>query len=134
LCPQSALSKELPIRRLLRKIDFARTFKGLRVRRELFVLYACANDLRVHRFGTSTPRAMGPAVVRNRYKRWSRQLFKKMVLPTDLPGTDWHALIGNKSVKAEIFKKAEFKDFEKQWNEAFEKLIHISKQSVRHAR
>jgi ribonuclease P protein component len=108
---------------LRRRADYLKTYKGQLVRKELFVLYARKNDVSSHRFGITAPKTIGPAVIRNRFKRWSKELYRKGNFENIVTAIDINVFFGNKRLKKEDFKNAKFRDFEKQFEEAMESLV-----------
>jgi ribonuclease P protein component len=124
LLPPSAQSnKKIPKAFLKRRSDYLRTYKGRLVRAKLFTLYARRNEGISHRLGISAPRSVGTAVVRNKLKRWSREIYKKHVdIPLDSP-IDINILFGNKNLKQKDFKNATFQEFQIQFKSSLRSLI-----------
>jgi ribonuclease P protein component len=108
---------------LKRRIDFLKTYKGRFVRQELFILYGRKNDSSGHRFGITAPKTMGSAVIRNRFKRWSKELYRKINLDEVRDPLDLNVFLGNKRLKKEDFKNAAFKEFAEQFDKSMQSLI-----------
>ncbi len=108
---------------LKKRGDFLKTYKGRSIRRDFFTLFYAKNSFGQTRFGITVPKQVGPAVIRNRYKRWARELFRKKNV-VDL-GVDFNLLIGSKRMTKADFKKVKGKDFfekvEEVLSEAFGK-------------
>jgi ribonuclease P protein component len=74
----------LPCYRLRRGADFRRVYARKRSASDgRLVVYACENDLAFPRLGLSVSVRVGPAVVRNRWKRLLREAFR--LRRTELP-------------------------------------------------
>lgn len=70
--------------RVLRKADFDRVYASrLHASDRLLTINAAANGLDHARLGLAVSRAVGPAVVRNRWKRRLREAFRRH--PADWP-------------------------------------------------
>ena len=70
--------------RLLKSSEFDRVFSTrCRVSDRLILVYAIQNDLDYPRLGLTVSRKIGNAVVRNRWKRRIREVFRR--LQNDLP-------------------------------------------------
>jgi ribonuclease P protein component len=121
--PSAQNSPKLKKGFLRRRVDFLKTYKGRFVRQELFILYGRKNESSGHRFGITAPKTMGSAVIRNRYKRWSRELYRKTDLGEIKDGLDLNVFFGNKRLKKEDFKNAAFKEFAKQFELSMQSLI-----------
>lgn len=77
--------------RLLRKEDFERVFaRKCSVRGKYLVLHGCENDVGRPRLGRVVGKRWGNAVVRNKYRRWLREVFR--LAKTELPGIDYVAM------------------------------------------
>jgi ribonuclease P protein component len=79
-----------PHEHLKRPGDFQRVYALRRsASNPWLIVYACQNDRGRHRLGLSVSRKVGPAVVRNRWKRLLREAFRltRHLLPAE-PGLD----------------------------------------------
>lgn len=64
-------------RRLKKRREFDQVFKSrMSVADGRLIVYACANSRPMSRIGLSVGKKLGPAVVRNRYKRALREAFR----------------------------------------------------------
>ena len=78
-----------PQERIRKKSDFVVLYKkGSRLRGKYFDVVYCANQLPFSRMAVVVSKKVGNAVVRNRVKRWIRELFRRhkdlMQVPSDL--------------------------------------------------
>ena len=70
--------------RILRPADYRAIYEtGLRIQSKGFVLFVRKNELDHHRLGITVSRKVGGSVVRNRIKRWFREIYRR--LAADLP-------------------------------------------------
>jgi ribonuclease P protein component len=75
LYPQSAPSKKQE-RFLKRRSEFLNTYKGKFFKTKLFTLYFIDNKYGYLRFGTTIPAKVANSVVRNRIKRWCKEIYR----------------------------------------------------------
>ena len=79
-----ALPKE---RRLAKRRDFLRTYDtGRKVFARYSVLFVAANGLPFSRLGITATKKLGKANVRNRLKRWTREVYRRQREPLGLDG------------------------------------------------
>ncbi|MCC6276677.1 MAG: ribonuclease P protein component [Oligoflexia bacterium] len=99
-----APSKKLQIIKSRR--DFLLSFKGRKVPGRSVSLYLRENGLKTHRLGITAPGKLGNAVVRNRLKRWCREIARQELneIKTD-SGTDFHFLISRPVDEFEEFRR-----------------------------
>ena len=81
----SKASEEFPRQhRILRPADYRAIYEtGLKIHSKGFVLFVRNNDLDHDRLGITVSRKVGGAIVRNRIKRWFREIFRRH--SADLP-------------------------------------------------
>lgn len=108
---------------LRRRGDFLKTYKGRLVRKPLFVLYMCLGGSKEHRLGITALKLIGPAVLRNRFKRWSREIYREMDLGEMRHSVDINVYFGNKTLNKQSYKNADFWEFKSQFNEAIKFLV-----------
>jgi ribonuclease P protein component len=61
------------------------------------------------RLGWTLPRQVGPAVVRNRLKRWSRVYFRECVKAGDIPPVDLNLVF--RKTEGDFYKKLSYERF-----------------------
>ncbi len=93
--------------------EYLKTYKGFAVKLPLIVVYAKPNGLDRHRFGCTTPRTVGKAVVRNKFRRWAKEIYRKTVFPGDL-ALDLHVFVGSRNKDKQVYKEVSFNDYRKQ--------------------
>jgi ribonuclease P protein component len=82
-----ALPKE---KRLAKRREFLRVYDtGRKVFSRYCVLFFAANQLPFSRFGVTATKKVGKANVRNRLKRWTREIYRRQRGPL---GIDQHAV------------------------------------------
>ena len=79
----AAVSEALPKdRRLAKRREFLRVYEtGRKLFSRYTVLFFAPNDLPFSRVGLTATKKVGKANVRNRLKRWSRELYRKQREP-----------------------------------------------------
>jgi ribonuclease P protein component len=75
----------MPSDRLRRRAEFTQVYdRGTRLRGRFMTCFALPNALGSARLGIAASRKMGNAVVRNRAKRWVRELFRNHKILTGI--------------------------------------------------
>jgi ribonuclease P protein component len=117
LCPQSPQNK-IVSHFLKRRSDFLKTYKGSSIKGPYFTLFFLKNRLEHPRFGTTIPKTVGNAVVRNKIKRWSREVYRDFLKQqTTLEiGLDIHCLV--RKQKEDDYAKLKHQDFANTLNQA----------------
>lgn len=72
------------------------------------------------RFGMTVTRKVGPAVIRNKLRRWSREFFRSKLKSGINKDIDVNVLI--RPMSDDFFKKLSFQDFKSALDVAFEKI------------
>lgn len=77
--PSEALPKE---KRLAKRREFLRVYEsGRKIFSRYTVLFFAANDLPCSRIGITATKKLGNANVRNRLKRWTREVYRRQRHP-----------------------------------------------------
>jgi len=72
-------------KRLAKRREFLRIYEtGRKIFSRYAVLFFAANDLAHSRIGITTTKKIGKAIVRNRLKRWTREVYRRQRAPLDL--------------------------------------------------
>lgn len=104
-----AKSKKRRLEILTRRTDFVQTFKsGRRIKPSDWLFFNFASG-EMFRCVWTVPRAVGPAVVRNKLKRWCR-----VWLRAKLPDSDWLNIdlnIGFKAMPDEFYRRMSYAQF-----------------------
>ena len=81
-------SEALPrAKRLAKRRDFLRTYDtGRKFFARYSVLFVADNDLPFSRLGITATKKLGKANVRNRLKRWTREVYRRQREPLELDG------------------------------------------------
>ena len=105
----SASSEALPKeKRLAKRREFLRVYEtGRKLFSRYCVLFFAANDVPHSRIGITATKKLGKANVRNRLKRWTREIYRHRRDPL---GLDSHSLDFVVNVKPNA-ADAEFRDF-----------------------
>jgi len=87
------------------------------------VLFFAGNDLPHSRIGITATKKIGKANVRNRLKRWTREIYRRERAPLDLDDRRLDIVVNVKPIAAE----AKFQDFRDDLSRA---LRRIAKESA----
>ena len=111
-----ALPKE---KRLAKRREFLHVYEtGRKVFSRYCVLFFAANQLPYSRVGVTTTKKLGKANVRNRLKRWTREIYRRQRQPLGLDQNALDLVINVKSNAA----MAEFRDYSSDLERALRKI------------
>jgi ribonuclease P protein component len=117
------------IKSLVRKSDFFRLSKnGKRQNLEPWlVLYSMKNELEFHRLGFSISRQAAPSVIRNKLRRYIKDLLPKVLIDPklkELQGLDLHFQFKpvNKSKSEEFYRKLSYALLKESVERGFKKI------------
>jgi ribonuclease P protein component len=113
-------SEALPkTRRLAKRPEFVRVYENGRKHFSRYaVLFFAANDLQSSRIGITVTKKVGKAHIRNRLKRWTREVYRRQREPL---GLDMHAVDIVVNVKPSAVE-ASFADYDRDLTKALERL------------
>ena len=118
--PSQALPRE---KRLAKRREFLRVYEtGRKLFSRYAVLFFVANDLPYSRIGITATRKMGKANVRNRLKRWTREVYRRERDPLALDSRSFDLVVNVKNNAAEV----SFDDFSRDLGRA---LARVAEQS-----
>ena len=111
-----ALPKE---KRLAKRREFLHVYEtGRKLFSRYCVLFFAANQLPYSRVGVTTTKKLGKANVRNRLKRWTREIYRRQRQPLGLDQNALDLVINVKSNAA----TAEFRDYRSDLERALRKI------------
>src|SRR5205823_2219046 len=95
-------------KRLAKRREFLRVYEtGRKIFSRYAVLFVAANDLAHSRIGITATKKIGKANVRNRLKRWTREVYRRQRAPLGLDDRRLDIVVNVKPTAAE----ATFQDF-----------------------
>jgi ribonuclease P protein component len=111
-----ALPKE---KRLAKRREFLRVYEtGRKLFSRYCVVFFAANDLPFSRIGVTATKKLGKANVRNRLKRWTREIYRRQRAPLDFDQSALDLVINVKPNAA----AAEFRDYSSDLERALRKI------------
>jgi ribonuclease P protein component len=106
--------------RLAKRREFVRVYEaGQKQFSRFTVLFIAPNDLSRSRIGITATKKIGKANVRNRLKRWTREIYRRQREPL---GLDAHALDIVVNVKPNAVS-ATFQDYSRELSRALERVV-----------
>jgi ribonuclease P protein component len=106
-------------RRLAKRPEFVRVYEtGRKQFSRYAVLFFAGNDLKNSRIGITVTKKVGKANIRNRLKRWTREVYRRQREPL---GLDAHALDIVVNVKP-IAVQATFADYTRDLTRGLERI------------
>lgn len=111
-------------KRLAKRREFLRVYEtGRKLFSRYVVVFFAANDLAHSRIGVTATKKIGKANVRNRLKRWTREVYRRHRAPLDLDDRRLDIVVNVKPTAAD----AAFTDFRDDLGRA---LRRITKESA----
>jgi ribonuclease P protein component len=113
-------SESLPKqKRLAKRREFLRVYEtGRKLFSRYCVLFFAVNDLRYSRVGVTATKKLGKANIRNRLKRWTREVYRRQREPLGLDQNALDLVVNIKPIAAE----ASFRDFSSDLQRALQKV------------
>lgn len=107
-------------RRLTKRREFVRVYDtGRKQFARYSVLFFAANDLPHSRIGITATKKLGKATVRNRLKRWTREVYRRQREPLGLDGRSLDIVVNVKPNAAAI----SFDDFSRDLIRGLERIV-----------
>jgi ribonuclease P protein component len=112
-----ALPKE---RRLAKRSEFVRVYEtGQKQFSRYSVLFVAANGLTHSRIGITATKKLGKANVRNRLKRWTREVYRRLREPLAIDAQSLDIVVNVKPNAAQ----SSFHDFSRDLSRALERVV-----------
>ena len=117
---EAAGSEALPkSKRIAKRRDFLRVYEtGRKIVSRYVVLFVAASELPHSRIGITATKKLGKANIRNRLKRWTREVYRRQREPL---GLDAHSLDVVVNVKPNA-ASASFQDYSRDLSRALERV------------
>ena len=114
-------SEALPrTKRLAKRREFLRVYeKGHKVVSRYVVLFFAANELPLSRIGITATKKLGKANIRNRLKRWTREVYRRQREPLGLDERSLDVVVNVKPNAA----AASFADYSRDLGRALQRVI-----------
>jgi len=106
-------------KRLAKRRDFLRVYEtGRKIFSRYSVLFFASNDLSHSRLGVTATKKLGKANVRNRLKRWTREVYRRQREPLGLDARRFDVVVNIKPNAADIA----FRDFSDDLTRALQRV------------
>jgi ribonuclease P protein component len=117
-------SEALPkAKRLAKRREFLRVYEtGRKWFSRYCVVFAAANGLPYSRIGITATKKLGKATVRNRFKRWTREVYRRARDPLSLDSRSLDVIVNVKANAAD----ARFDAFRDDLQRALQKVVRES--------
>jgi len=114
-------SEALPrTKRLTKRREFLRVYeKGHKVVSRYVVLFFAANELPLSRIGITATKKLGKANIRNRLKRWTREVYRRQREPLGIDERSLDVVVNVKPNAA----AASFTDYSRDLGRALQRVI-----------
>jgi ribonuclease P protein component len=107
-------------RRLAKRPDFLRIYEtGQKQFSRYTVLFFAGNDLQHSRIGITVTKKVGKANIRNRLKRWTREVYRRQREPLGLDARALDIVVNVKPNAAET----SFQDYSRDLSRALERVV-----------
>jgi ribonuclease P protein component len=107
-------------RRLTKRRDFLRVYEtGRKLFSRYCVLFFAANEFPYSRIGITATKKIGKANVRNRLKRWTREIYRRERAPLGLDGHALDIVVNVKPNAAEVT----FREYRDDLTRVLQKLL-----------
>jgi len=109
--------------RLAKRRDFLRVYEtGRKLFSRYTVLFFASNDLSHSRLGVTATKKLGKANVRNRLKRWTREVYRVRREPLALDGRRFDIVVNVKPSAAEVT----FREFSEDLARALQRVAEAA--------
>jgi ribonuclease P protein component len=113
-------------KRLAKRREFVRVYEsGRKVFSRYAVLFVAGNDLSHSRIGITATKKLGKANVRNRLKRWTREVYRRQREPLSLDARSIDIVVNVKPNAAE----ASFADYSRELARVLERVAAPARQT-----
>ena len=113
-------------KRLAKRPEFVSVYeKGQKVFSRFAVLFYARNELPHSRIGITATKKLGKANVRNRLKRWTREVYRRQREPLGLDGRSLDIVVNVKPNAA----AATFQDYSRDLGRVLERLVTESRRT-----
>jgi len=119
---KAAGSEALPkTKRLAKRAEFLRVYeKGQKIVSRYVVLFFAANGLPHSRIGITATKKLGKANIRNRLKRWTREVYRRQREPIGIDQRSLDVVVNVKPNAAD----ASFDDYSRDFGRALQRLVN----------
>jgi ribonuclease P protein component len=114
-------SEALPkAKRIAKRRDFLRVYEtGRKVVSRYVVLFFAANDQPHSRIGITATKKLGKANIRNRFKRWTREVYRRQRAPLGIDQRSIDVVVNVKPNAAD----ASFTDYSRDLGRALQRVV-----------
>ena len=107
-------------KRLAKRREFLRVYEtGQKLFSRYVVLFFAANDLPHSRIGITATKKLGKANIRNRLKRWTREVYRRQREPLGIDGQSLDIVVNVKPNAAD----AAFQEYSRELSRVLERVV-----------